>query len=826
MQFFPPPPGHPLHRPPMGTPPRPLPPGWSQPQQDPLVPPQMMHRPPPSHLGNSSQAPPSGQLPPPPSQAWSHHQGPLQMHHHQRPQPSPSQQQQQQQQQQSQQHPPAVATHQLPGNAAIASPHQPAASALEIQSRSGTTPPPSSSPSTAAPHMASQTDQQPAMAVDKPTTGGWMAHRSDNGQVYYHNPSTGESSWQKPERFEGNAGSAGAAPIPISSEQIPNTGWSEVTCADGRKYFYHAGKQETSWSKPSEVIIALAGAIKAGVGKKAGMTPDQVAIVARLKANNAQLNLRPELREAEAEADGSRDADDVTFTDLDIGGAAPPLPRQPPPLPAGLPPMPAPGPRPMPFPGAFFGRPPMHMPSAPAAQNHDHLVQAFKDLLLEVKVTPFSRWERELPKLVGDARYKAIDKPKERRQIFDDFCRNVAEEQRLSKQRKEQQAAAAEPAFLSLLDEAQALAHQPQQPQSPAGMQQHAVYAAEEGNGEEDGEAEPYNKRDKDAVPDKALTGDSRPSDMEDAWGHDPRWQAIEGHVREKLLLERIEQLQAEHKRVEEANKAAKDQAFRQLLVDCGVTATSRYSKTREGLRSDARYKAMPRDAREAAFKHFTAELQAQEEAKKKEEVASKEREAALLRAQDDAKRRQEDAAHHDAVSAFQTLLAELVKDPYAQWKDWKDKLGKDPQKRANPKVFQHSELRELFGAYVHSLRGQIHQGYRTLMDQKLKPLLPPQPMAELTGALKQFEEALPLLETDPRFERVADNDRQRFWWSYVDEIRKQRDNPSQQDPRTTASSRAAERDRNRGAKDTGDVVDKAYVREYLEPEQKRVRRD
>ena len=49
---------------------------------------------------------------------------------------------------------------------------------------------------------------------------------------------------------------------------------------------------------------------------------------------------------------------------------------------------------------------------------------------------------------------------------------------------------------------------------------------------------------------------------------------------------------------------------------------------------------------------------------------------------------------------------------------DWKDKLGKDPQKRADPKVFQHSELRELFGAYVHNLRGQIQQGYRTLMEQ------------------------------------------------------------------------------------------------------------
>ena len=61
--------------------------------------------------------------------------------------------------------------------------------------------------------------------------------------------------------------------------------------------------------------------------------------------------------------------------------------------------------------------------------------------------------------------------------------------------------------------------------------------------------------------------------------------------------------------------------------------------------------------------------LQAKEEAKKKDEAASKDREAALLKAQDDAKRRQEEAAHNDAVSGFQTLLAELVKDPYAQWK-------------------------------------------------------------------------------------------------------------------------------------------------------------
>ena len=84
-----------------------------------------------------------------------------------------------------------------------------------------------------------------------------------------------------------------------------------------------------------------------------------------------------------------RDDDDVTFTDLDIGGAAPPLPPQAPPQPSGLPPMmpmAGAGPRPMPFPGAFFSQRPMQMHPATAARNHDQLVQAFKDLLLEVKV--------------------------------------------------------------------------------------------------------------------------------------------------------------------------------------------------------------------------------------------------------------------------------------------------------------------------------------------------------------------------------------------------------------------------------------------------------
>lgn len=43
-----------------------------------------------------------------------------------------------------------------------------------------------------------------------------------------------------------------------------------------------------------------------------------------------------------------------------------------------------------------------------------------------MQVTPFSRWERELPKLVGDERYLAVSSMKERKALFDDFCRSAA----------------------------------------------------------------------------------------------------------------------------------------------------------------------------------------------------------------------------------------------------------------------------------------------------------------------------------------------------------------------------------------------------------------
>ena len=98
---------------------------------------------------------------------------------------------------------------------------------------------------------------------------------------------------------------------------------------------------------------------------------------------------------ASAETEDDEDADDVTFTEQDIGSSAdanvpqhfpqPPLPHGVP-LMMGMPLQPGMPPRPMQFPG---GEPHIMLhPPLPAPRSKDELVQDFKDLLLEAKVWP------------------------------------------------------------------------------------------------------------------------------------------------------------------------------------------------------------------------------------------------------------------------------------------------------------------------------------------------------------------------------------------------------------------------------------------------------
>ena len=55
---------------------------------------------------------------------------------------------------------------------------------------------------------------------------------------------------------------------------------------------------------------------------------------------------------------------------------------------------------------------------------------------------------------------------------------------------------------------------------------------------------------------------------------------------------------------------------------------------------------------------------------------------------------------------------------PNAVVQDWRTKLGKDPQGRADNKAFAQREQQALFDKYVKDLALQIEQDFKTLMDQ------------------------------------------------------------------------------------------------------------
>lgn len=210
----------------------------------------------------------------------------------------------------------------------------------------------------------------------------WTAHKAADGQMYYHNTLTGESSWTTPEGFEGEAPDVADTPVPVAQANVTGTDWYEVKCADGRRYYFNHATQETAWSMPPEVA-----AVKKKQAEEAAAAADKARQAAAEQRAKAQQQLQ-QAAVAAAAGSGSSSA---------AGGGLP-----------GGPPRPG-------FMPGFNGPPPpgfwgnadafrrMHMQrmmgaraaqqaaaGGPAGLSKEARVQRFKQLLLEGGVNAFS----------------------------------------------------------------------------------------------------------------------------------------------------------------------------------------------------------------------------------------------------------------------------------------------------------------------------------------------------------------------------------------------------------------------------------------------------
>ncbi|MEE6479523.1 hypothetical protein FKM82_012273 [Ascaphus truei] len=188
----------------------------------------------------------------------------------------------------------------------------------------------------------------------------------------------------------------------------------------------------------------------------------------------------------------------------------------------------------------------------------DARMKQFKDMLLERGVSAFSTWEKELHKIVFDPRYLLLN-PKERKQVFDQYVKTRAEEERREKKNKIMQA---KEEFKKMMEEAKI---------------------------------------------------NSRATFSEFAAKHakDARFKAIEKMKDRESLFSEF--MIAARKKEKEDSKSKGEKVridFFDLLSSHHLEGQSRWSKVKDKIESDPRYKAVESSStREELFKQYIEKL-------------------------------------------------------------------------------------------------------------------------------------------------------------------------------------------------------------------------
>ncbi|WOL09804.1 pre-mRNA-processing protein 40C [Canna indica] len=582
----------------------------------------------------------------------------------------------------------------------------------------------------------------------------WTSHKTETGIVYYYNSITGKSTYEKPSNFKGEPEKVTTQSTPVSWEKLAGTDWTLVTTNDGRKYYYDTKNKVSSWHIPAEVAElrksqetnSMEGS--ATQVQETSTQGDKVSALSSINAPAAQTGGRDSVALRSSGASVSSSALDMVKKKLQESGS-----------PLVTSPHPTSGPATSDANGLkavetvakgqktviskdkakdATGEGTMSDSSSDSddeesGPSKEECIIQFREMLKERGVAPFSKWEKELPKLIFDPRFKAVPSHSARRALFEHYVRTRAEEER--KEKRAAQKAAID-AFKQLLEE-----------------------ASEE------------------------IDHKSDYHSFKRKWGGDPRFEAVDRKERQLLLNEKIKAAEDKMR----ALRLASATSFKSMLRDHkDITITSRWSRVKDSLRDDPRYKAVKHEEREILFNEYIAELKAAEDeaersakAKRDEQDKFKERERELRKRKEREEQEMErvkiKVRRKEAEYSYRALLVEMIKDPKASWTESKPKLEKDPQGRATNPDLAHEDAEKLFREHVKDLYERCLNDFRALLAEVIT--------TEAAAAkddgktvLNSWSEAKRLLKPDPRYSKMPNKDRESVWRRYGEDIlRKQK---------------------------------------------------
>ncbi|KAK5610003.1 hypothetical protein CRENBAI_022375 [Crenichthys baileyi] len=464
---------------------------------------------------------------------------------------------------------------------------------------------------------------------------------------------------------------------PVATNPIPGTPWCVVWTGDDRVFFYNPTTRLSMWDRPEELVgradvdkhiqepphkRGLEDGKKTGVNKEepegsmaAEESPDE-------EPSKAKKRKKEDTKEADSEKEAAMEAE-------------------------------------------------LRAARERAVVPLEARMTQFRDMLLERGVSAFSTWDKELHKIVFDPRYLLLN-PKERKQVFDQYVKTRAEEERKEKKNKLMQA---KEDFRRMME-------------------------------------------------DSKLTSKTTFSEFAMKHGRDPRFKAIDKMKdREAIFIEFMTVMRKRDKEDSKTRGEKVRQDFFDLLNDQHVEGNQRWSKVKERLETDPRYKAVDSSAlREELFKQFMEkqaknvdidkERELERQARIEASLREREREVQKARSEQtkEIDREREQHKREEAIQNFKALMSDMVRSSDATWSDTRRNLRKD-HRWESASLLEREEKEKLFNEHVEALAKKKKEQFRQLLDETS--------MITLTTSWKEVKK---VIKDDPRCIKFSSSDRKR----------------------------------------------------------------
>ncbi|KAM8899955.1 transcription elongation regulator 1 isoform 2-T2 [Spinachia spinachia] len=555
----------------------------------------------------------------------------------------------------------------------------------------------------------------------------WSEYKTADGKMYYYNNRTLESTWEKPlalvekekeaerikqrlaqeeaeaiqmeEEEENKAENANNDKVepkeeemteeekaaqkarPIATNPIPGTPWCVVWTGDERVFFYNPTTRLSMWDRPEELVGRAdvdkhiqEPPHKRGLddGKKTGVKEEQELSIATEENQDeeptkAKKRKKEEVKEADSEKEVAMEVE-------------------------------------------------LRAARERAVVPLEARMTQFREMLLERGVSAFSTWDKELHKIVFDPRYLLLN-PKERKQVFDQYVKTRAEEERKEKKNKLMQA---KDEFRRMMEEAK-------------------------------------------------FTPRTTFSEFAVKHGRDPRFKTIEKMKdREAIFVEFITAVRKREKEDSKSRGEKVKQDFHDLLSDQHIEVGQRWSKVKERLETDPRYKAVESSAlREELFKQYmekqakTVDLDKERELERQAriEASLREREREVQKARSEQTkeidREREQHKREEAIQHFKALMSDMVRSPDATWSDTRRNLRKD-HRWESASLLEREEKEKLFNEHVEALAKKKKEHFRQLLDETS---MVRSKKITLTTTWKEVKK---VIKEDPRCIKFSSSDRKR----------------------------------------------------------------